>query len=733
MKKLIILLIISFSITFSSKSQEIKYKDVYDLVLSGDKEKSYTMLLAYQKQDPNFANTYFQMGLITMDWQKSYNPFTDYYFVKLFIYNTKLYFNLARHTMQEESKSNYKYYENAGIIPAKGKLADTDINNFIDKKVAETANFEIHINKIINSYNKTVESYNKCIAIFKEINSEFAIIKNIYLNENKDFIDKIDALEIYYDSTLIYFDKYKIALKEYPIGNYHQEYKLRKIVTYRLDGLTSANFLENDINLWDYKTWVKEVKQTMNTTIRANKTDIDKTYSDIKNKIDQFTEEKYSDEIPVFTVDKKIIYKIGKYDNNSLLVRLFNYFEAKVNLMILERKTINNPLDKTFVNDKKIAQFYKSILDQKQFADSLNKEFETEIKPEQIRKYQNFYLTYFEGMTGLKQFSFQQELFLNTEIEKAFSNYLKKIVSQSYFDKEKITFDSLKNININFNNPFPEEIKTNNFYVTNYLKTDKNNILYTGFYKNTNEKMQSFFGKANENGKNKFLTKLSKSDTSNVSGMLILPIETGFYILQTSQSDKNLTNILTKTDLKGILISEQKININLTPKYAQYDDIANSMIIVFEQNINKLNLNEENKQIIYSINLNDNTINYKTEINLKGEFFGLIKVEKNIFIFNNFNDYTDIKGKTIKTIQENATNIFLSILDETGKITEQKNYLSDTPFFGIKAIKINSKTINIIGCNSILQKLTSQQKMKQKPFYSIIDEKGNEIFNNRHD
>jgi hypothetical protein len=111
----------------------------------------------------------------------------------------------------------------------------------------------------------------------------------------------------------------------------------------------------------------------------------------------------------------------------------------------------------------------------------------------------------------------------------------------------------------------------------------------------------------------------------------------------------------------------------------------------------------------------------------------LIKVEKNIFIFNNFNDYTDIKGKTIKTIQENATNIFLSILDETGKITEQKNYLSDTPFFGIKAIKINSKTINIIGCNSILQKLTSQQKMKQKPFYSIIDEKGNEIFNNRHD
>ncbi|MCK5029541.1 MAG: hypothetical protein KAR57_07900, partial [Bacteroidales bacterium] len=72
--------------------KKLDYQDVFDVVLKKDNEKAYTLLLAFQKQDPDFANTYFQLGIIAKQWAKDFNPFTEFEYTKHFIYNTKLYF-----------------------------------------------------------------------------------------------------------------------------------------------------------------------------------------------------------------------------------------------------------------------------------------------------------------------------------------------------------------------------------------------------------------------------------------------------------------------------------------------------------------------------------------------------------------------------------------------------------------------------------------------------------------
>jgi len=264
-KKMRIIILVFLSILISVQGfgkKSLKYDDIYDVVLSGDKDKAYTLLLAFQKQEPEFANTYFQLALIARDWTKEFNPFTEFAYTKQFIYNTKLYFGLAKLKLKEEKKRNRDLYENAGIIPVGKKLKIEDIDLYINAQIDSMVVYEENITKIINNFNKSSDSYNKCVDIFMNINTEYSKIKNIYLASDESTLKKLNDLEMFYDSTLIYFHNYKKAIKKYPIKGYNQEYTLKQIITYRLNGLTNSNFLKESFYLWDYKTWVKEVEKT---------------------------------------------------------------------------------------------------------------------------------------------------------------------------------------------------------------------------------------------------------------------------------------------------------------------------------------------------------------------------------------------------------------------------------------------------------------------------------------
>ena len=95
-----------FSGFVTNAQKKISYYDVFELIKAGDDDKAYTLLLNVQKQDPDFANTYFQLGIIAHKWAKEFNPFTEYEFTKQFIYNTKLYFNLAKLKIEGDKKKN---------------------------------------------------------------------------------------------------------------------------------------------------------------------------------------------------------------------------------------------------------------------------------------------------------------------------------------------------------------------------------------------------------------------------------------------------------------------------------------------------------------------------------------------------------------------------------------------------------------------------------------------------
>lgn len=737
MSKIRIIISLIFAVLVFSKgnaANNLNYDDIYQVILTGDKDKAYTLLMAYQKQDPDFANTYFQLAIIAKDWAKEFNPFTEFAYTKLFIYNTKLYFNLAKLKLNDEKKKNRIYYENVGITTGENKLSFEDILLFVDSQVNEVEVYETNIVKIIHFFNKSSDSYNECVDIFMNINSEYSKIKNIYLAEEDDFISKINELESGFDSTLIYFQKYKNATNKYPIKGYNQKYKLREIITYRLDGLTNSNFLNNEFALWDYKKWVEGIKKTKGERIKNNRSDIVSVETNMKSIIQQLSNDEYSDNYKPYKLDDKFVYKIEKYDNNSMLIKLFKLNEAKINYLTSFRKAINNPKSTDNYSLVKNAAYYYMLYEKRMFYDSLNSDFAANIKPEEIKKYKNFYLSYYTGVQGLKDYSLRQDLFIKEKHKEADKN-LKKRLYSSFFDLSSKTL-SYKSEQINIVKNFPDfNVSNENSYnICDFKKSDDNKIWTSGYYKTKDSKIQAFSAFSEDMKTVKFLKKTQKSDTSNLVNLLTEPFPEGSFVLETNIGN-HISNTLIKYNNKGVVVSKTKILISKIPRYMKYDDINNSIIIVLNGNNLDATKDTDNEQVVYHINFDDESKSYIVRYKSKSYIFEIISLNNKILLFSNFVDYIDIDNKKVVSKAGNSavsTNVLVTVLSN-GLIKKQIPLFYKKPFFGVKAVKLNSNLINVLAYKTNYTNKNFNSLKKENLLSLFLNSDVEEVYSPWHD
>jgi len=733
--KLIISLILLLTSNLSFAGSRLKYDDVYKVVLSGDKDKAYTLLMAYQRQDPDFANTYFQLGIIAKEWAKSFNPYKEFAYTKLFIYNTKLYFNLAKRYIEDEKNKNRSYYKNAPIIPKGKKLQISDINAYIDSQVEDITDYENNVVKIINYYNKSSDYYNECVSTFMNINTTYTKIKNIYLSDEPELYSEMQKLETDFDSTLIYFQLYKNALKKFPIQNYNQTYRLRNIITYRLDGLTYSDFLQNNILLWNYKKWVRDVQQMKESMVKDNRTEIFNQNNEIKSKINALLSGEYSNGYRRFKTDEKFIYKIEKLDNNSLLVKLFKLNEAKFNFLTEFKKEINDPAKLTQFSMLKRAEFCYDLMKEKRIADSINKIFVNAVKPDEIKKYKNFYVSEYGGLNGLKEYSFRQDLFFDAKLKDAFLN-LKK---QMYYSAFKIDTDSLiyegKLLSKKVVNPAEIIPGTDVYRITKFKETKYNNLWFSGYYISNDGKTKGITGYSKDKKHINFIHKSLLNDSIKTHNLVLSPFKEGCWVINTAfKNDGEINNKLLKLNNEGKIEYSEDLPYHTVPRLMKFDDINNTLLIVFNgKSINTIP--DESEQIIYHYNPDDQLQTYEVKMQAKATIFDMIRVNDKILLFSNFIDYTDLSGNTVFSkagTENNKTNILVTVIAK-GMVKKQIPFFNTKAFFGVKVLKINSNTINILGYKSELITTDFNSLALKELYYELIDARAQEIYSAWHD
>lgn len=703
--------------------RRLNYKDVYELVLNAEKEEVYAILLTYQRQDPEFANTYFQLGLIADEWAREYDPLTEYDYVKQFIYDTKLYYGLALLKLKDEKNRNRNFYINGANQFQEEKFSVSDIEQFVQMKLDEIEQYEAKITEIVGYFNKSSDCYNECLFIFKDINEDYSKIKNIWVSNDPDLTERLDLLQKKFDTTLTALDKYRKSIRDFPVKDYNQRYSLADIYTYRLHGLTPANFLNDDIVLWDYNSWVEQIKTIHQSTIGTLRQDIESEQHRVDSLISLLENKKLPENYQNYSVPKTLLFRVEQIDYQSLVTSLFKAQDAYIRFLQfyvagLEKNELQNESSL-----KTAALHYRMLTKKLNETRSACADFDSDIRADKIKKHKDFFMAHFGGLSGLKEYRALIEVKTGDVMQGALIDYRESI--DKYLQKkfpEGLAYRS-KSIFYPGLNYKISELKTNSFFVSQFEYGKQDQCRFAGFFLDEQRIITPFYGQADSTGSMQYFKHYTDADYQGLSADLIQHFENGSVILLAPSKDSPNKTRIIKLEENGRELYNETIDISLKPSFLAYDDINNIADIIFQDYDSRLEYAK--------YDLKSKNIVFKTDLKAWGEVFGFLRSEKNNLIFINFRTLIDQDGQSLKAQPENnreARDPALIIVNDEGTAETVQSYIYENSVKGRLAIKIDSKTINITGVE-----YDRYGKVAAGPgLYVILDQNGKVIWKNRH-
>lgn len=731
-----IVIVFMFFAGIASAQKELKYKEVYEFVNQPDTILCYEMMKAFQKQDPYHANSYYQLGLISYAWSKKYDPLTQPFDVRYFIYHTKVYFNLAKTYIDDkEIRKNREYYQGISV-PEGEKLSMEQVITEIEKRLKDNSEYSENFELIYRNYTKSVEFYNKAVKLFLEINTNNTKQKELLLTVTNDLKNKISDLETSFDSAVYYLDAFVENIHNYPIKNYKQEYTIRPIETYRLEGLTYSNFLNNDISLWNFKQWAQKFNNILNTDISDIRNKIDSTYTGMESINARLkTEAPFSDSLAEINIDPKVLFKIGKYDYNSIIINFFNAIQAKSNFLRYYKKTFNNPADSTEIELKKKAFYYNKLLENKLQTDKLYENTKANITPEGLEKYRKFIDDNFSGNAGFEQKLTNELNDNNSILNESFDNYKQFIVraeTQNYTDtvlkygKYQIAL---------YKNNKKKELDIDETY-TEAIALGAKNEKYVSGKVNVSGNEKAFVCLVNKNSIKWFKT-FEHRDSDKNTGILVEDAPRGCFLILSSIEASNTINTLIRLDHNGHSVSEYKLLENKVPRYIKFDEINETILLAFYGNKRKSQepLMSELQIALYNTETKITPAWAQTaKLEVRGAFVDIAKINENLYVFVNFHEYKNINSQSMFVPDSNSPedmNAMLIMINSEGSIVKMLPYLSGSHYFMLKAVKIDNNLINLVGLKGSSGKaLKMKEKQKGELHYMLIDNEGNLKFSN---
>ncbi len=736
---LIIIFILGFSNFLSFGQKNLKYKDVFKAIEEKSKEEVYSLLLVYQKQDPYFANTYLQLGIIAQAWSKDYDALTDLSDVEFFIYNTNLYYGLALSKIdQKEIRKNDKFYLNIDRFKNVEKLEFDIVRSFIQEQIDANNEYSRNVQIVTRLFNSSIHHYNNCIRIFKEINTDNNKIKDIYLTADSKFLVKLNELESSFDSTIYYLQNYQTAIKNYPIKSYNQKYKLLPIETYRLHGLTGSDFLKDEIPIWNYGTWVKDVKQILNTDIKDMRNLINISDQKLNENMSMLAETKeYRTDFVKQKVDDKLKFKIGKYDHQSLLLELFNFKESKIEYLAALKDPLNNAKDtiSSFSLLQK-SKYYDNLIKSKELCDSLNLYLNSQINPYDINKYNDFFASNYGGEPGLKNYLKNESVFLQSRLKvslNSFKDYIINLNLTKDTSNEIFTYKNLPIALVKSNLDFLNAI-AGNYYTVDFQENSTGDFYITGYIKETENLAGAFIAMTDKRLNIRWLKMISSSQTQHSSGIYIQAKEDGCEVLVNMAADGNTSqNQIFIFDTEGKQKDKIDLEINAFPRFFKFDEINQKYIMAFKGFKPDQFECADDEMIVIQYDGLLKQLSWKQSLKLNGTFVDMLNMNQHIFLITNFSTYQSEDNVLTSSsgVSPGKTNALLIIIDQEGKIVKEIPILSDKAFFITNSVKINSNTINLIGFKSELQKLSSTTKTKVgELIYLLLNAEGELYFDN---
>lgn len=729
--KIILNILILISLSLPAFSQD--FKSVYESLQENDRFSNMMNMQHYQAAKPDHAITYFILGGIYDEYMRETNPLNMFGFLKLNYRQVQIYYSLVSVKLDEkQARQDREYFGEVERITDKKRVGLPDILNETSNRLASATAYFENAQSVHDNYIRCITKYNSCLFKFREILHDYPNYKTLYLLIKPDLKSEIKEMALNFDSALVAFDSYRASCSKLPHLLKVNTYHLNPIITYRLEGLIEANFEDQLVELWDFKTWATRFLVLIDADITQIRVGLIETDNNLNDQIEELkNNELYGDELPYYQPEDKFQNLIGKYDHLSLCNKLINYKQSKIEYLLQTRLSANDIRDSSsFYLINKLRLF----ADLSKKLDLLNDEAATlkaSISIDDIEKYIDFFGRQFNGMDGFARWCVVEQYY-NKQIFDQNLEHLEVFIARDWhkFDYGDSVLVYKKKI-IPFGNQYysPDSLAGDTLVSEQVVQFNRQIYYIEGEEFTAKNRANGFLAQAGPSGKvNWMVSPRLKGSVKNVnthiSRLQVLSDSTCYAVAYTiNQSGDSVHSgqaFIDKYDWNGKLKKQIARDSLSIPVYFWADEINEQYFVVQK----KRNDSTDCCMMSFSLfNFNDSML-WRKDILLDGELVNVVRTNSDFFIICNYRKL--IIPQTSIALHCDAMNQGVSglYLSRQGALELVNDYQSNEGVSVHTGVKITNNTINLFG------KYLDIENREPKLFYLLVDERGEPVFSN---
>ncbi len=335
MKSKILLILLTVCSLHTAYSQKVKYKDLIVLLEAKQFEKAEPFLRRYLKENPDNASAILYMGMTLQEKASTNDILKNTEILLSNCDSAVLFYDKAYNAITEkELKKNDEYYQSYSrrdLRTGEFVIKLSDVRLDLETRVKNLKERKDKVRELKKYFVESEKLYGRSNTLFKEIQAAYETESAFYLRSDEQLVTKLLRVASVFDSAVAKFDNYKTVLKQITKPGYNQQVNLQEITDMKKDGTTPADFMVDDLRLWDYKRWAKSATDAIHNVINPLR---DRLISfDIA--LNKLHEKIKKDSVSVLTelaqFEDGLLYgQLRKYDSNPLPIDVFEMKKSEM-------------------------------------------------------------------------------------------------------------------------------------------------------------------------------------------------------------------------------------------------------------------------------------------------------------------------------------------------------------------------------------------------------------------